>query len=167
MSDFFTINQFTSGDVIYFIHKIFCLTRNCLLFQYQKHFRKQYPKKLIYERSNISLNTCITIVWPLFFARIRFIQSKTGFSLVPPHVMFSPYEIIQKNGGLLKSQTDVIIQKCRSKASLDSYAKQNTKVNIAHCTPITLIGRKNDVITLHMCFHFFIFNIFIEKMHSK
>jgi len=31
----FTINRFTSGDVIHFIHKIFCLTRNGLLFQYK------------------------------------------------------------------------------------------------------------------------------------
>jgi len=45
--------EFTSGDVIHFIHKIFCFTRNCILFQYKKHFRKQYPKKLIYERSKI------------------------------------------------------------------------------------------------------------------
>jgi len=30
-----TINLFTSGDVIHLIYKIFCLTRNCLLFQYK------------------------------------------------------------------------------------------------------------------------------------
>jgi len=35
MSDFFTINRFTYGDVIHFIHKMFCLTRNCILFQYK------------------------------------------------------------------------------------------------------------------------------------
>jgi len=44
--------------------------------------------------------------------------------MFPPHVIFSAYEIIQWNRGFLKSQTDVIIQKCRSKVSLDSYAEK-------------------------------------------
>jgi len=44
MSDFFTINRFTSEDVIYFIHKIFCLTRNSLLFQYKNTLERNTPK---------------------------------------------------------------------------------------------------------------------------
>jgi len=44
MSDLFTINRLTSGDVIHFIHKIFCLTRNCLLFQYKNTLESNTPK---------------------------------------------------------------------------------------------------------------------------
>ena len=40
----FTINRFTSGDVIHFIYKIFCLTRKCLLFQY-KTLQKAIPQQ--------------------------------------------------------------------------------------------------------------------------
>ena len=54
------------------------------------------------------------------FSRVSGSSNRKRFSLVSPHVIFSDYEIIQQNGGLLKSQTDVIIQKCRSKSSLDS-----------------------------------------------
>ena len=34
----FTISRLTSRDVIHFIYKIFCLTRNCLLLQYKNTF---------------------------------------------------------------------------------------------------------------------------------
>jgi len=38
---------------------------------------------------------------------------------------------------------------------------------IASADQVVLIGRNNDVITLHKCFRFFIFNIFIEKNAFK
>jgi len=40
----FTINRFTSGDVIHFIHKIICLTRYCLLFQFKNTLESNSPK---------------------------------------------------------------------------------------------------------------------------
>jgi len=38
-----TINRFTSGDVIHFIYKTFCLTRNCLWFQYKNNLESNTP----------------------------------------------------------------------------------------------------------------------------
>jgi len=79
---------------------------------------------------------------------------ENGIFSCSPHVIFSAYEIIQENSGLLKSQTDVIFQKCRSKVSLDIYAEKD----LPHMTCIFHIFKyvvKKCFSVGHISSHFF------------
>ena len=75
---------------------------------------------------------------PLFFRAYQVNPIENGIFSVSPHVIFSSYEIIQKNGGFLKSQTDVIILKCRSKVSLESYAEKELILKL--CNKLATLG---------------------------
>jgi len=69
-------------------------------------------------------------------------NKKTGFSLFP-HTSFS---VLMKSSNRKKSQTDVIIQKCRSKVSLDSYAEKYVKERPNHNTFNYLLHTKQNKI---------------------
>jgi len=68
----FTLNRFTSGDVIHFIYKIFCLTHNWLLFKYKTTLESNTP--------TIFLWTKQTIVKPMHYNSVAFIFSRVSGS---------------------------------------------------------------------------------------
>jgi len=60
------------------------------------------------------------------FSRVSGTSNRKRDFLLFSHMSFSV--LIKSFGGFLKSQTDVIIKKCRSKVSLDSYAEKKSSV---------------------------------------
>jgi len=101
--------------VINFIHKNFCLTRNSSLFQYKNTLDSNTPKFNIRTKQNFVKHMHYNSV-VFIFSRVLCSSNRTRDFLVFPYTSFS---VLMKS-----SPTNVIIQKCRSKVSLDSYAKR-------------------------------------------
>jgi len=88
-------------------------------------------------------------VLPLLYRAYQVHSIENGIFSVSPNVIFSAYEITQYNGGYLKSQTDVIIRKCRSKVSLDGYAE---KLNVcAMLKKVYMSKRYSSVVDVCAC----------------